>query len=299
MYEDEERRTATLKAQEAAAAEKVAAARTASKPSSSTSSTNLNSKNNKKELDPKNAAAAISQSATGRKQRRSLLDEKALSEAEGEDTLYGSGMNGVKTETGLGRFRRRSKAEDQDYEDPDAENSESEAYQKQQEQHRFYGSGSDGDLPYTLTTSCRAFLSVALPGDTMRAMQSSLSSVILAQQLQRMERTLGLNIGTFHDGFDDDASGITLTGWVAVAGALAILVVCGTGMLWMLGRHMGVVGGKRTWVVKDPSHSQFHSQPYSSSYNGQGGAGSSSSSGKNIVDIGIGGSTPIRPSPRR
>jgi Golgi apparatus protein 1 len=120
--------------------------------------------------------------------------------------------------------------------------------------HRLLAASEDSvedgeDIPRVgkLSNQCFVLSDIAEPPNTKQAFESSLSIASLTSQLASIEGTTGLPL-TVRD-IRGSINGISLTGWVAVLGMAALVVVCMHGMFILFKRLRGGPEGKGYTVV--------------------------------------------------
>lgn len=103
-----------------------------------------------------------------------------------------------------------------------------------------------------LSDSCRVLADIAEPPNMKQAFDASLSVVLLQSQLGMLESATGWNLMARDR--SGNAQAITLTGWTAVAGmaALVVLIMWGAAFAWR--RYRGVPDKDYTLVVKKGTH---------------------------------------------
>lgn len=94
------------------------------------------------------------------------------------------------------------------------------------------------DATPTLSDACKLLADVAEPPNMKRAFEASLSVALLESQLSRLESSTGLAM--IQRDQQGHAQAVTLTGWTAVAGiaAMVVLVIAGGTFAWR--RYHGV-----------------------------------------------------------
>ena len=89
----------------------------------------------------------------------------------------------------------------------------------------------------SLSPQCRDLVLLAEPTDAFAQYQTSLSATAVSSQVENLERSLGLSAGTLTS---RNRGGLTLTGWSAVFGILAILAVTAAGAIFAYRRYKGL-----------------------------------------------------------
>ena len=89
----------------------------------------------------------------------------------------------------------------------------------------------------SLSPGCQDLVILAEPTDAFAQYQTSLSASTVSSQVESLEAKLGLSRGTLTS---QDNSGLTLTGWTAVIGMLAIIVVSVAGAILGYRRYKGL-----------------------------------------------------------
>ncbi len=109
--------------------------------------------------------------------------------------------------------------------------------------------------PPRLTSACRALADVAEPPNMKRAFETSLSVALLETQLGALESRTGLPLVT-RDGAGV-ARSLTLTGWTALAGVAAMVVVAVAGGMYAWRRYTGVPTDATTVVLKTKGRPRY------------------------------------------
>lgn len=102
--------------------------------------------------------------------------------------------------------------------------------------------------PRTLSEKCRALADVAEPPNMKQAFEASLSVALLQSQLSRLEGATGLNM--LNRDQTGVAESITLTGWTALAGITAMVVLIMWGLAYGYKRYKGIPDKDYTVVLK-------------------------------------------------
>lgn len=102
-----------------------------------------------------------------------------------------------------------------------------------------------------LSDECRALADVAAPPNMKRVFEESLSVALLGSQLSKVEAKTGLPL-LARDARTGAARGVTLTGWTALVGILALVVMLLGGAVYAW-RHYYGVGDGTTVVLKSRS----------------------------------------------
>ena len=89
----------------------------------------------------------------------------------------------------------------------------------------------------SLSSRCQDLVLLAEPTDAFAQYQTSLSASTVSSQVESLEAKLGLSRGTLSS---QNNSGLTLTGWTAVVGMVAIIVVTIAGAVLGYRRYKGL-----------------------------------------------------------
>lgn len=89
----------------------------------------------------------------------------------------------------------------------------------------------------SLSAACQDLVLLAEPTDAFAQYQTSLSASTVSSQVESLEAKLGLARGTLTS---QNNSGLTLTGWTAVIGMVAIIVVSIAGAILGYRRYKGL-----------------------------------------------------------
>lgn len=89
----------------------------------------------------------------------------------------------------------------------------------------------------SLSPRCQDLVLLAEPTDAFAQYQTSLSASTVSSQVESLEAKLGLAPGTLSS---PDNKGLTLTGWTAVFGMVAITVVSIAGAVFAYRRYKGL-----------------------------------------------------------
>jgi Golgi apparatus protein 1 len=100
-----------------------------------------------------------------------------------------------------------------------------------------------------LSEGCRVLAEVAAPPSMQRAFDASLSVALLESQLASLEAKTGLSI-VKRDPHSGKAQALTLTGWSAVAGIAAVVLLALAGAAVGYKRYRGVPLDSTTVVLK-------------------------------------------------
>ncbi len=101
-----------------------------------------------------------------------------------------------------------------------------------------------------LSDECRVLADIAEPPNVKRAFDASLSFALIQNQLESVESSTGLELLTRNT--KGAAQGLSLTGWTALAGIAAMVVLMGAGSWYGYKRYRGVPDHDYTLVVKTP-----------------------------------------------
>lgn len=88
-----------------------------------------------------------------------------------------------------------------------------------------------------LSAQCKALVVLAEPTDAFAQYQTSLSASVVSSQMSSLESTLGLRSGTLAS---TSSGGLTLTGWSAIFGVMAIVTVATAGAVYGYRRYKGL-----------------------------------------------------------
>jgi Golgi apparatus protein 1 len=102
--------------------------------------------------------------------------------------------------------------------------------------------------PRVLGGECRVLADIAEPPNVKRAFDASLSFALIQQQLETVESSTGLELLTRNK--LGVAQGVSLTGWTALAGIAAMVVLTAAGGWYGYKRYKGVPDHDYTLVVK-------------------------------------------------
>jgi Golgi apparatus protein 1 len=102
--------------------------------------------------------------------------------------------------------------------------------------------------PRRLSDECRVLADIAEPPNVKRAFDASLSFALIQQQLESVETHTGLELITRNK--QGMAQGLSLTGWTALAGIAAMVVLMAAGGWYGYKRYKGGPAHDYTLVVK-------------------------------------------------
>lgn len=102
--------------------------------------------------------------------------------------------------------------------------------------------------PPQLSEECRVLADVAEPPNMKRAFETTLSVALLESQLPALESKLGLHMVNRDQ--SGHAQSLTLTGWTAIAGVAALVLVIIAGGTFVYKRYTGVPLDSTTVVLK-------------------------------------------------
>ncbi len=88
-----------------------------------------------------------------------------------------------------------------------------------------------------LSPRCKNLVLLAEPTDAFAQYQTSLSASVASSQVEALETKLGLRPGTLSS---RNTGGLTLTGWTAVLGIVAIVMVAAAGGVFAYRRYKGL-----------------------------------------------------------
>jgi len=88
-----------------------------------------------------------------------------------------------------------------------------------------------------LSPRCKNLVLLAEPSDAFAQYQTSLSASVASSQVEALETKLGLRPGTLSS---RNTGGLTLTGWTAVLGIVAIVMVAAAGGVFAYRRYKGL-----------------------------------------------------------
>ncbi len=88
-----------------------------------------------------------------------------------------------------------------------------------------------------LSPRCKNLVLLAEPTDAFAQYQTSLSASVASSQVEALETKLGLRAGTLSS---RNTGGLTLTGWTAVLGIVAIVMVAAAGGVFAYRRYKGL-----------------------------------------------------------
>lgn len=111
--------------------------------------------------------------------------------------------------------------------------------------------GKDKVTPTTapvLTEECRVLADVAEPPNMKRAFETTLSVALLESQLSALESRTGLSM--VNRDTAGHAQSLTLTGWTAIAGVAALVVLLLTLGTYAYKRYTGIPLDSTTVVLK-------------------------------------------------
>lgn len=103
-----------------------------------------------------------------------------------------------------------------------------------------------------LSDKCFVLADIAEPPNMKKAFESSLSFALLKDQLEKIEGATGLQTVTRDK--RGEAQGVSLTGWMALLGISAMIVLVTFGMYTAYKRFRGVPDRDYTLVVKSGGH---------------------------------------------
>lgn len=104
-----------------------------------------------------------------------------------------------------------------------------------------------------LSDKCFVLADIAEPPNMKKAFESSLSFALLKDQLEKIETVTGLQTVT-RDNRNGEAQGVSLTGWMALLGISAMIVLVAYGLFTAYKRFRGVPERDYTLVVKQGGH---------------------------------------------
>lgn len=99
-----------------------------------------------------------------------------------------------------------------------------------------------------LSDKCFVLADIAEPPNMKKAFESSLSFALLKDQLEKIETVTGIQTVTRDRG--GEAQGVSLTGWMALFGISAMIVLVTYGLFTAYKRFRGVPDRDYTLVVK-------------------------------------------------
>ena len=88
-----------------------------------------------------------------------------------------------------------------------------------------------------LSPKCLDLILLAEPTDAFAQYQTSLSASVVSSQVESLESKLGLSPGTLTS---RNNGGLTLTGWTAIFGIVAIMIVAAAGAVFGYRRYKGL-----------------------------------------------------------
>lgn len=88
-----------------------------------------------------------------------------------------------------------------------------------------------------LSPQCKDLVLLAEPTDAFAQYQTSLSASVVSSQVESLESKLGLSPGTLSS---QKTGGLTLTGWTAVLGMVAMVMVAAAGAVLGYRRYRGL-----------------------------------------------------------
>lgn len=88
-----------------------------------------------------------------------------------------------------------------------------------------------------LSAECKNLVVLAEPTDAFAQYQTSLSASVVSSQMSSLENTFGLRPGTLAS---TSSGGLTLTGWSAILGVMAIMTVTTAGAVFGYRRYKGL-----------------------------------------------------------
>jgi len=96
----------------------------------------------------------------------------------------------------------------------------------------------DAQPPPQLSDQCRMLADVAEPPNMKRAFETTLSAALLESQLSALGSTIGLPM--LNRDSQGRAQSVTLTGWIAVAGIAAMVVLVAAGGTYAWKQYSGL-----------------------------------------------------------
>lgn len=105
-----------------------------------------------------------------------------------------------------------------------------------------------------LSAQCKELVLLAEPTDAFAQYQTSLSASAVSSQMESLERSLGLSPGTLTS---KSSGGLTLTGWSAIFGILAIMIVAAAGAVFGYRRYKGLDKHAGYTMVKKAKNKQI------------------------------------------
>jgi Golgi apparatus protein 1 len=99
-----------------------------------------------------------------------------------------------------------------------------------------------------ISQGCRALLELAKPPDMARAFDNTLTQALLETQLGSLEASTGVSM--LNRDRRGNVTSVALTGWLAVAGMAALIVLVVAGGVYGYRRYTGDTGSASTVVLK-------------------------------------------------
>lgn len=99
-----------------------------------------------------------------------------------------------------------------------------------------------------LTDECRLLADVAAPPNMQRAFENSLSMALMDMSLGSIESTMGLQM-LARDQRTGQAQSVTLTGWTAILGVAALVVLVAVSARFGYQKYYGILPSDSSTVV--------------------------------------------------
>lgn len=111
--------------------------------------------------------------------------------------------------------------------------------------------------PPQLSEQCRVLADVAEPPNMKRAFETTLSVALLESQLSALESSTGLSM--LNRDRKGNAQSVTLTGWTALAGMAALVVLAMAGITYAWKRYHGVPNAATVVLKARPRYNRVAS----------------------------------------